>query len=132
MTMMGVTGPQGAIIRFALRFRGIIVALSGLFVAYGIYTLGRASYDVFPEFAPPQASIQTEAPGLSPEQVEILVTRPIETAINGVPNVDRLISNSLQGLSIVTAYFGECHASRCNSRSGTNQDHELRRRSSRP
>jgi CzcA family heavy metal efflux pump len=103
--MMGVTGPQGAIIRSALRFRGIIVALSGLLVAYGIYTLGHASYDVFPEFAPPQASIQTEAPGLSPEQVEMLVTRPIETAINGVPNLDRLISNSVQGLSIVTAYF---------------------------
>jgi CzcA family heavy metal efflux pump len=103
--MMGVTGPQGAVIRFALRFRGIIVALSGLLVAYGIYTLGHATYDVFPEFAPPQASIQTEAPGLSPEQVEMLVTHPIETAINGVPNLDRMISNSVQGLSIVTVYF---------------------------
>jgi CzcA family heavy metal efflux pump len=103
--MTGVAGPQGAIIRFALRFRGIIVALSGLLVAYGIYTLGHASYDVFPEFAPPQANIQTEAPGLSPEQVEMLVTRPIETAINGVPNLDRMISSSVQGLSVVTVYF---------------------------
>lgn len=102
---MAVSGPQGAIIRFALRFRGVVVALSGLLVAYGLYTLGHASYDVFPEFAPPQASIQTEAPGLSPEQVELLVTRPIETAINGIPNLDRMLSNSVQGLSVVTVYF---------------------------
>ena len=55
--------------------------------------------DVFPEFAPPQVSIQTEAPGLSPEQVEILVTKPIEDAINGVEGIAAVRSQSIQGLS---------------------------------
>lgn len=102
---MRVAGLQALVIRFALRFRGVVVALSSLLVAYGIYTLVYASYDVFPEFAPPQVSVQTEAPGLSPEQVEALVTRPVETAINGASNLQRMVSSSIQGLSVVTVYF---------------------------
>ncbi len=99
------SGPQAAIIRFAIRFRGIVAALACVLVAYGAYALTRAKYDVFPEFAPPQVSIQTEAVGLTPEQVEILVTRPIENAIGGVPGVQTLRSTSIQGLSVVTVFF---------------------------
>lgn len=102
---MQAAGLQALVIRFALRFRGIVIALATLLVAYGIFTLSHARYDVFPEFAPPQVNIQTEAPGLSPEQVEALVTRPIETTIDGVSSLQRLVSNSIQGLSIVTVYF---------------------------
>ncbi len=102
---MRVTGLQAFIIRFALRFRGIIVALFCLLVAYGSYSLGQASYDAFPEFAPPQVDVQTEAPGLSAEQVETLVTRPIEAAINGAPNLQRITSTSIQGLSDIKVYF---------------------------
>jgi len=99
------SGPQAAFIGFAIRFRGIILALSCVLLAYGLYSLSRAKYDVFPEFAPPQVGIQTEAVGLTPEQVEILVTRPIETAINGIPGVQTLRSTSIQGLSVVTVFF---------------------------
>jgi CzcA family heavy metal efflux pump len=99
------SGPQAALVRFAIRFRGIVVALACVLVAYGVDALGRAKYDVFPEFAPPQVSIQTEAVGLTPEQVEILVTRPIENAISGVPGVRTLRSTSIQGLSVVTVFF---------------------------
>ncbi|WP_407175934.1 efflux RND transporter permease subunit [Bradyrhizobium sp. STM 3562] len=99
------SGPQAAIIGFAIRFRGIVAALACLLVAYGVYALGRAKYDVFPEFAPPQVSIQTEAVGLTPEQVEILVTRPIENAISGVSGIRTLRSTSIQGLSVVTVFF---------------------------
>ncbi|MDE2271798.1 MAG: efflux RND transporter permease subunit [Xanthomonadaceae bacterium] len=98
-------GPQAALIRFAIRFRGVVIALACVLLAYGIYDLGQAKYDVFPEFAPPQVGIQTEAAGLTPEQVEILVTRPIENAVNGVPGVQKLRSTSIQGLSVVTAFF---------------------------
>ena len=63
--------------------------------------------DVFPEFAPPQVSIQTEAPGLSPEQVEILVTKPIEDAINGVEGIATVRSQSIQGLSVITAVLAD-------------------------
>lgn len=99
------SGPQAALVRFAIRFRGIVIALACVLVAYGVYALGRAKYDVFPEFAPPQVSIQTEAVGLTPEQVEILVTRPIENAISGVQGVRTLRSTSIQGLSVVTVFF---------------------------
>ena len=98
-------GLINSVVRFSLRFRGIIIALSILFVGYGIYTLTQAKFGVFPEFAPPQAVIQTEAPGLSPEQVEELVTQPIENAVNGIVGVSSLRSRSIQGISVVTITF---------------------------
>jgi len=99
------SGPQASIIAFALRFRGVVLALACVFLGYGVYALTRANYHVFPEFAPPQVGIQTEAAGLTPEQVEVLVTQPIENAINGVPGVQTLRSTSIQGLSVVTVFF---------------------------
>jgi len=99
------TGPQAALLSFAIRFRGIVLALSCAVAGYGLLSLGNAEYGVFPEFAPPQVSIQTEAPGLSAEQVEVLVTQPIETSINGLAGVESLRSSSIQGLSVVTVVF---------------------------
>lgn len=99
------SGLQAAIIAFSIRFRGVVIALACLLLLYGAYSLHRAKYDVFPEFAPPQVGIQTEAPGLTPEQVETLVTTPIETQINGVPEIQKLLSNSIQGLSVITVFF---------------------------
>lgn len=93
------------IVSFSLRFRGIILALACLLVAYGLYVTAHAKLDVFPDFLPPQVVIQTEAPGLSPEEVEQLVTRPVENAVNGAGNLDALRSQSIQGLSVVTAVF---------------------------
>jgi CzcA family heavy metal efflux pump len=94
-----------AIVRFSLRFRRVVIALACALVVYGAYGITRAQYSVFPEFAPPQVSIQTEATGLSPEQVEVLVTQPIENAINGVAGLDALRSGSIQGLSVITVVF---------------------------
>lgn len=94
-----------AIVRFSLRFRGVVIALACILVGYGLYALTSAKYDVFPEFAPPLVVIQTEAPGLSPEQVEVLITQPIENTINGVAGIESLRSGSIQGLSLITAAF---------------------------
>jgi CzcA family heavy metal efflux pump len=96
-----------AIIRFSLRFRGVIFALAVLAAIQGLYSLTRARLDVFPEFAPPMTMIQTEAPGLSGEQVETLVTQPIETALAGTTGLQTLRSKSLQGLSVVTLLFND-------------------------
>src|SRR5438552_18949510 len=93
------------LVDFSLRFRGVVITLGIVVLGYGIYTASRSQLDVFPEFAPPQVVIQTEAVGLSPEQVEQLVTRPIETAVNGVGRLETIRSQSIQGLSIVTAVF---------------------------
>ena len=94
-----------AIVKLALRFRGTVIALACLLLGYGFYSLARARYDVFPEFAPPQVSINTEAPGLSPEQVEQLVTQPIENAVNGVPGIESMRSESTQGISVIDINF---------------------------
>jgi CzcA family heavy metal efflux pump len=94
-----------AIVRFSLRFRGIVIALACALLGYGIFSLLRSSYDAFPDFAPPEVSVQTEAPGLSPEQVEVLVTQPIENSINGATGIGSLRSRSIQGLSDITVVF---------------------------
>ena len=91
----------------SVRRPGIVVGLALVLIAYGATVVARAKLDVFPEFAPPQVSIQTEAPGFSPEQVEVLVTKPIEDAINGVNGVDVIRSQSIQGLSVITAVLAE-------------------------
>ena len=89
----------------SIRFRGVIVAVALLVAGYGVLVASRSKFDVYPEFTPPQVVVQTEAPGLSPEQVELLVTRPIENALNGVGGVDTIRSQSIQGLSVVTTVF---------------------------
>ncbi|MCX6356864.1 MAG: efflux RND transporter permease subunit [Candidatus Aureabacteria bacterium] len=99
------SGVINSIVRFSLRFRGVIIALACVWLGYCVYTLSRAKYDVFPEFATPQIAVQTMAPGLAPEQVEALVTQPIENAVNGVPGLESLRSDSIQGLSVITMYF---------------------------
>ena len=94
------------VIGFSLHFRGVVLILAAVLVGFGLFSLSRAKYDVFPEFAPPQVVIQTEAPGLASEQVEVLVTQLVENSINGVAGIESLRSNSIQGLSVVTATFG--------------------------
>lgn len=98
-------GVQGALIGFAVRFRGVVLALALAMLGYGLFSLGEAKFDVFPEFAPPTVTVQTEAPGLSPEQVEVLVTQTVEVAVNGLPGLATMRSSSIQGLSVITAVF---------------------------
>lgn len=94
-----------SIVGFSLRRRWVVIVLACLLLGYGLYTLKRARYDVFPEFAPPTVTIQTESPGLSSEQVELLVTQPIENSVSGVLGVKTIRSQSIQGLSVITAVF---------------------------
>ena len=96
-----------AIVQFSLRFRGIVVALACLLLGYGLYVASRAKLDVFPNFVPPEVTVQTECPGLSAEQVETLVTRPVESAVNGLGHQESLRSDSIQGLSVITIVFKE-------------------------
>jgi CzcA family heavy metal efflux pump len=98
-------GLQPAIIGTAIKFRRIVVALSLLLLVYGALSVTQAKYDVFPEFAPPQVGIQTEAPGLAAEEIEVLVTQPLENAISGVSGIRSLRSTSTQGLSVLTVIF---------------------------
>ena len=83
----------------------LMVAAATLLLVYGGIVLTRAKLDVFPDFVPAQVEVQTDAPGLTAEQVEQLVTRPVEQAINGSAGVAALRSDSIAGLSVVTVSF---------------------------
>jgi CzcA family heavy metal efflux pump len=93
------------IVALALRHRGIVLALALVLLAWGGYVASQVQLDVFPEFVQPQVTIQTEAPGLSAERVESAVTGPVETALNGAAELESVRSESIQGLSVVTAVF---------------------------
>jgi CzcA family heavy metal efflux pump len=93
------------IVARALEHRRVVIVLATAVVLYGVWTARHAKLDVLPDFAPPQVEIQTEAPGFAPDQVELLVTLPIETALGGVAGLQALRSESIQGLSVITAVF---------------------------
>src|SRR3954466_2472065 len=96
-----------ALVHFSLRYRALVLVLACVALVYGIHVTMRAKLDVFPDFVPPQVTIQADGPGLSPEDVEELITRPIETALMGAGNQESIRSESIQGLSIITVVFKE-------------------------
>jgi Cu/Ag efflux pump CusA len=95
------------IVEISLRHGGVVMALAAVLLVYGSLVTRQVKLDVFPEFVQPQVSVQTEAPGLAPEQVEALVTRPVEAAVNGAGELENVRSDSIQGLSVITAVFKE-------------------------
>ncbi len=97
----------GRIIAFSLRNRLIVLSLAALLLLVGLMAVRRSPLDIFPEFAPPQVVVQTEAPGLSAEEVEALVTLPLEYAISGTSFLTTLRSSSAPGISVITAIFAE-------------------------
>jgi len=94
-----------SIVRLSLQFPRLVLLAAMLIVVYGAILLARAEFEVFPEFVPAQASVQAEAPGLTSAQVELLVTRPLEDAINGATGVASVRSKSIQGLSVIDVTF---------------------------
>ena len=93
------------ILRWVINRRWLVVIATVIISLWTLYIIPQMSLDVFPSFAPPQVEIQTEAPGLAPEEIESLVTLPIESAINGTPGVTAVRSSSAVGLSAVKVIF---------------------------
>ncbi|MFI4889744.1 MAG: efflux RND transporter permease subunit [Steroidobacterales bacterium] len=96
-----------ALIGLCVRHYGAICALTLLALILGAWAALRSPLDVFPEFVPSQVDIQTEAPGFAPSQVEELVTKQIENAVNGAAGLATLRSESIPGLSVVTITFAD-------------------------
>src|SRR5207249_1798657 len=87
-----------AVIRSALRYRALVIAVGLLVLVYGGYLTTTLAIDVFPDLDRPRVVILTECPGLSSEEVETLITYPIETALLGASGVEAVRSQSSQGM----------------------------------
>ena len=93
------------IVGTSLKFRFLVVAVAAGLMFFGIDQIRKMPVDVFPEFAPPMVEIQTISLGLSPEEVESLVTVPLEQVLAGVPGMSIMRSKSVPDLSAIKMYF---------------------------
>ena len=96
-----------SIVTLCVRHFGTVSALTVLALILGCWGALSSPLDVFPEFVPSQVEIQTEAPGLAPQQVEELVTKQVENAVNGTSGLATMRSESIPGLSVVTITFAD-------------------------
>ncbi len=93
------------LILWSITHRWLVAIVAIVLTVYGLVVAVQLPIDVFPDFAPVQVIVQTDAPGFAPEEVETLITLPLETSLNGTPNVQLVRSISTTGLSVVTLIF---------------------------
>src|SRR5665213_3674038 len=95
------------LVDLCVRFSGTIATLTLIVLLAGLWAASSAPLDVFPDFVPSTVDIQTEAPGFTAQQVEQLVTKPIENAVNGATGLATIRSQSIPGLSVINVQFAD-------------------------
>src|SRR5215470_17366008 len=95
------------LVGLCVRYAGTLATLTLIALLAGLWATQNAPLDVFPEFVPSTVDIQTEAPGFTAEQVEQLVTKPIENAVNGATGLATIRSESIPGLSVINIQFAD-------------------------
>jgi cobalt-zinc-cadmium resistance protein CzcA len=93
------------IVEASLRYKYLVILATLFLVVLGVRAVARIPIDAFPDVTPVQVQVFTESPGLSPEEVEKLITVPVESALAGLPRVDLIRSLSMFGLSFITVFF---------------------------
>ena len=94
-----------ALIKWSINNRYLVVGVAVIFTVFGLYISVNVPIDVFPDLTAPTVAVLTEAPGMSPSEVENLVTFPLETALNGAPGVRRVRSASMPSFSVIWTEF---------------------------
>ena len=94
-----------AVIRFSLHNRMLVAALALFLMGYGTWQASQLTIDVFPDLNRPRVVIMAEAPGMAPEEVETLITFPIETVLNGATGVQAVRTSSAVGMSVIYVEF---------------------------
>ncbi|HSL82013.1 MAG TPA: efflux RND transporter permease subunit, partial [Thermoanaerobaculia bacterium] len=98
-------GPLERLIRASLRHRWLVLGTAALLTVLGAVWIAGLPVDIFPDLSAPTVTVITEAPGMAPEEIELLVTFPVESAVNGSPGVRRLRSVSADGISVLWVEF---------------------------
>jgi Cu/Ag efflux pump CusA len=93
------------LISWSIQNRFLVIVLAVVWAIAGLYISFHTNVDVFPEFAPPQVALQIEAPGMVAEEVEALVTLPVEAQLNGMPGLRQIRSNSGVGIATILTVF---------------------------
>lgn len=102
-----MASPLDALIGWSIRRRVIVLIIAAAAMVAGVYVASRAPFDVLPDFTPPRVVIQTEAPGMSTNDVEERVTWPLERVLLGTPKALTIRSSSIAGLSVITMTFAD-------------------------
>ena len=93
------------LVEMALKARGLVIILTLAVIGYGVYEYRRMPVDAFPDISPIMVPVFAEAHGMAPEEVERLITYPIESAMNGLPDVTQIKSTSAFGMAVIYVYF---------------------------